>query len=189
MSHIPLPAEDRARLIPELHSLCEGLLENRRNRQLSAALAAATRRYGGKGLSPFEQLIKARRTMVKARKEIGDIQDDPLRNLAQFDYHEAMADAALRRFQVHLRDLGEPARLPDPWPPFVRSVAARLDKAGTPPTISGSSPTWFQRYMYELQNQLLGKNGKPAKEKAFYSDIAKIMRGFNQVARRGEISR
>ena len=186
MSHVPLSAKDKARLIPELHSLCEELLATRRNHQLSARLATATRRYGGKGLSPFEQLIKARRAVARARKEIGDIQDDPLRNLAQFDYHTAMADSALRRFQDHLRDLGEPARLPDPWPPFVRSVASCLDKAGAPPTISGSNPTWFQKFMYQLQNQLLGKNGNPAKEKAFYSDIAKIMRGFrNQVARSG----
>ena len=68
--------------------------------------------------------------------------------------------------------------------PFIRSLADCLRKQGLKPSATGqiyggAGPTWFQRFVRTLNDQILGNEGWGApdaySEKALYADVAKAM--------------
>jgi hypothetical protein len=125
------------------------------------------------------------------RRTAGKFYDDhrgPLSDLgSQLD---ALAFDAERRLKA-LKDLGELVTM-TPRPQLVRAVKKCLKDAGLRPTATkrvyasaddksksgDGKPTWFQKFMAELNKSVLGIDGwgelKPGDLAAFYSEIAKF---------------
>jgi hypothetical protein len=99
------------------------------------------------------------------------------------------AERRLRSFQ----DLGEPLMM-TARPQLVRSVKKRLQDAGLRPPVTNrvyassdnkaksgtGNPTWFQKFMAELNNSVLGIDGwgplRSGDLPAFYSEITRALR-------------
>jgi hypothetical protein len=105
---------------------------------------------------------------------------------------EALAHDADRRLKA-LQALGEPVAM-TARPQLVRSVKKRLQDAGLKPTPTNrvyassdskarsgnGNPTWFQKFMAELNNSALGIDGwgrlGPGDLPAFYSEVTRALR-------------
>ena len=146
------------------------------------ATAAAIHRPSRRELGDFERLAKGLRMAADAWKQIGDIHDDRLGDIDNYENLEPMALDAERRLAV-LRNLGSTTLAIDPWPVFVRKVARclrqfDLELSWTGGVYEGTKPSWFQKFMAALDENLLGgAGGSKHSLEAFYAEIAKAMRG------------
>jgi hypothetical protein len=118
------------------------------------------------------------------RRKYGKIYDDRLGDIRQYEQLEALARDAERRLNS-LRRL-KPIRLTT-RPEMVLAVKQCLVDAGLNPTVTkrvypsadGIEPTWFQKFMAALNDNLLGNDGwglleGTARLPAFYSEIAEL---------------
>jgi hypothetical protein len=182
-AHIPktLTAEEDNQLRKAILTCCSAYLTHRSRLQEGAATAAAVRRIGGKQPAPLERLAKHLRMAAKAWSEISRMHDDRRGILGDYGNHlAAMADDAERRLKG-IRDLGAPTILINPWSGFVLGVAECCRKADLKPTASGdiyqnASPSWFQKLVFAINENLLGIEGGTRHGKAaFYAEIAKAL--------------
>jgi hypothetical protein len=161
---------------------CSAYLTRYSRSQEGAATAAAVRRTGGKQPAPLERLAKHLLMAAEAWSEISEMYDDRRGILSDYgDHLAAMAADAERRLKG-IRDLGAPTILINPWPGFVRGVAECCRKADLKPTATGdvyqnAKPSWFQKLVFALNENLLGIEGGTRHGKAaFYAEIAKALR-------------
>jgi hypothetical protein len=196
-----LPAEIDARLRSAVMACCSWFLTQQAHLQEGAATAAAMRKPGKRQLAPLERLVNGLRMAADAWKEISKlddsrtagnrrykIHDDRLGDIGMYEDLEAMARDSERRL-AGIRQLGKPITMIGPWPVFVRKVAQCFRQIGITPTVTGrvyssswgTRPSWFQKFMAELNENLLGDEGKGKQLKysrpAFYAEVAKTMRG------------
>ncbi len=155
-----------------------------------AATAAAIRKGGGKQASPLERLIKSLKTAATAWAEIRTMHDDRRGVLSDYgDRLAAMAADAERRLNA-IQDLGS-AKPMAVKPGLVRAIVACCRRVGLNPTATGrvsegAEPTWFQKFIVVLNNQILGANGwglaeSDHKARAVHADIAKALSGYDEV--------
>ena len=184
-AHIPnaIAAEKEGQLRRAILTCCSAYLTRHSHLQEGAATAAAIRRTGGKQPAPLERLVKHLRMAGQAWSEISKMHDDRREILSDYgDHLAAMAADAERRLKG-IRNLGTPTILVNPWPGFVRDVAECCRKADLTPTVTGdvyqnARPSWFQKLVFSLNENLLGLEGGTRHGKAaFYAEIAKAMRG------------
>ena len=121
-------------------------------------------------------------------KEIGEFHDDRRSDLRRFDELEMLATDAERRL-ARLRSYDRLKIGETPWREFVRKVARCFHRIGITPTATGrvyrsswgTKPTWFQKFMVELNENLLGEQGKGKQLRysraAFYAEIVKALGG------------
>jgi hypothetical protein len=151
-----------------------------------AVTAAAVRRGGGKQSAPLERLVMALKTAAAIWTEINTMHDD--RRGVLSDYGDRLAEMAAdaeRRLKSisSLAQTKAVALKPD----LVRSVAECCRSVGLDPTATGrvseqEEPTWFQKFMVAMNNNILGDDGWGLAEsdhraRAIHSDIAKAMSG------------
>ena len=75
------------------------------------------------------------------------------------------------------------ATIPEPWPAIVQELADILREAGLQPTANGrayegAEPSWFQRFMLDLNGMLPEKIARPpaTSNGAFYAAVGKALR-------------
>jgi hypothetical protein len=182
-----LSAEHEERLRNSISECCNRFLGRVRLLEEGAATAAAVRRGGGKQPAPLEQLVRALNTAAKAWAEIRTMHDDRRGVLSDYgDRLAAMAIDAERRLNA-IKDLGQAKPIPVKHE-FVRRLAECCRKIGLNPTATGrvsehEEPTWFQKFVVMLNNQILGDHGwglveSEHKARAAHSDIAKALIGY-----------
>lgn len=169
---------------------CSRLLTERARLQEGAGSAAAVRSPGKRQLAPLEQLTEGLRLAANAWKKINRdanarpiIHDGRLSDIRRFDDLEAMAQDPERRLAGLFKLKAE--KVTDPWPHFVRAVAACFRQEGMEPTATGrtyedgsETATWFQKFMASLGTDLLGRDGERSNSpEAFYAAVAKAMGG------------
>jgi hypothetical protein len=183
-SHIPeaLTAEADVRLREAIIINCCLWLRHERERFEEGKANAAAMRSAGTGQpAPLRRYANALRAAADARREVRGIHDDHL-DVGLHGSLDTMARDAERRLAA-LSKLGKPVRTDDPWFGFVRRVAQCCRDVGLRPTAPGgvygdAKPSWFQEYMLALNNDWLGRDGRPIhSHPAFYAGIAKAMRG------------
>lgn len=183
----PLSAEQEETLRKSVSDCCNQFVGRVRLLQEGAATASAVRRGGGKQAPPLERLTKALNSAAKVWSEIRTMHDDRRGVLSDYgDRLPEMAADAERRLKA-IRDLGESKPMAVK-PGLVRAVAACCRRVGLDPTATGrvsehEEPTWFQKFMVVLNNQILGDNGwglaeSEHKSRAVHSDIAKALSGY-----------
>ena len=185
--HIPktLSDGDDAELYGAIIKCCSRYLTQQARLVAGMQSMAAVRKSGGKGVAPLAQLAAHLRAAADIWPSIQAMHDDRLGNIGLYDKLEVMAQDSARRLAM-LRKM-KPATAEDPWPRFVVDVARACRGAGLDPTATGrvyedSKPTWFQQFMGELDQQLLGSknlvwNDQERDHRAFYAGIAKALRG------------
>jgi hypothetical protein len=182
-----LSAEHEENLRKSISDCCNKFLGRVRLLEEGAATAAAVRRGGGKQAAPLQRLINGLRTAALAWAEIRTMHDD--RRGVLSDYGDRLADMvtdAERRLSA-IRDIGESKPMAVK-PDLVRALAESCRRVGLDPTATGrvsehEEPTWFQKFMVMLNNQILGNNGwglteSDHKARAVHSDIAKALSGY-----------
>jgi hypothetical protein len=182
-AHIPdtLVAEKEDQLRRAILACCSRYLTRHSHLQEGAATAAAIRRTGGKQPAPLERLVKHLRMAAQAWSEISKMHDDRRGILSDYGAHLAAMAADAERRLKGIRNLGTPTILVNPWPGFVRDVAACCRKADLKPTATGdvyqnAKPSWFQKLVLALNENLLGIEGGTRHGKAaFYAEIAKAL--------------
>jgi hypothetical protein len=179
----PLGAESSEQLRSSVLACCSVYLTSRMAVEGAAATAAAVRRPGKRQLAHLEQLAESLRSGADAWAKIGKmIHDDRLSDIRIYEGLEAMAVDAERRLRG-IRDLGKPVRLKNPWPNFVRAVAATCRRINLQPTATGAvydqrRPSWFQEFIVAINDNILGDLGGRRHSKASqYAEIAKALRG------------
>jgi hypothetical protein len=182
-AHLPktLTAEKDDQLRRAILACCSAYRTRYSRSQEGAATAAAVRRTGGKQPAPMERLVKHLHMAAKAWSEISKMHDDRRGILSDYGVHlEAMAADAERRLKG-IRDLGAPTVLINPWPGFVCAVAECCRKADLTPTATGdvyqnANPSWFQKLVFAINENLLGiEGGTRHGNAAFYAEIAKAL--------------
>jgi hypothetical protein len=183
---VPLSADREERLRKSICHCCNRFLGRVRLLEEGAVTAAAIRRGGGKQAAPLERLVNGLKTAAVAWAEIRTMHDDRLGVLS--DYGDRLADMvadAERRLNA-IRDIGESKPMAVK-PELVRAVAESCRVVGLNPTATGrvsehEEPTWFQKFMVVLNNQILGDNGwglaSDHKARAVHSDVAKALSGY-----------
>jgi hypothetical protein len=144
---------------------CSWFLTEQARLREGQATAAAMRRPGKGQPARLERWAKTARMAADAAKERGQFHDDRRSDLRQLDEQlEAVAQDAERRLAA-LRAYGKAKTHETPWREFVRKVAQNLRAIGLNPTVTGEvyegRLTWFQEFMAALQNEVLGRDGKP----------------------------
>lgn len=181
----PLSAENDARLRVAITACCSWYLTQRKHLRERNDSAAAMRSPGNRQPAPFERLAKGLRMAADAWKNIGEIHDDQLGDIDLYNNLEALARDAERRL-AGLGKLGKPITTTWPWHEFIRKVARCCNEVGLKPTATGrlyehGKPTWFQKFLAALNDNLLGDEAKGKQlwlsRAAFYTEIAKAMRG------------
>jgi hypothetical protein len=182
----PLSAENEERLRKSVGDCCNRFLGRVRLLEEGAATAAAVRRGGGKQAAPLQQLINGLKTAAKAWAEIRTMHDDRRGVLSDYgDRLDDMVVDAERRLDA-IRDIGESKHMAVK-PELVRAVAECCRSIGLNPTATGrvsehEEPTWFQKFMVVLNNEILGDNGwglvSDHKARALHSDVAKALSGY-----------
>jgi len=187
-AHIPEPlaTEVDARLRSGVTECCSWFLSQKARLDEGQATAAAMRRRGKGQLAPLERLAKGLRLAADAWAKIGQFYDDRLGDIDIYENLGPMARDAERRL-ARIRQFGKPITVSNPWPEFVRKVARCLREAGLNPQVTGrvyehgGRPAWFQAFMAELNENLLGMKGRGEQldysRSAFYAEIAKALRG------------
>ena len=123
------------------------------------------------------------------RRHYGKIHEDRLGDIRRYQSLEELARDAERRLNA-LRELGEPVTM-TARPELVRDVKKCLRDTGLNPTVKGrvydekgGEPTWFQKFMAALNDNVLGNDGWGApgrySPQAFYSEIAKAFGDANR---------
>jgi hypothetical protein len=177
----PLSSEHEKHLRKSISDRCNRYLGRVRLLEEGTTTAAAVRRGGGKQAAPLERLISSLKTAATVWAEIRTMHDDHRGVLS--DYGDRLADMAAdaeRRLEA-LRALGESKPMPVKSE-LVRGVAECCRGVGLNPTATGrvsqhEKPTWFQKFMVVLNNEVLGDDGwglvSDHKARAVHSYIAK----------------
>jgi hypothetical protein len=199
----PLRPEDEARLREDIRAACSWLLTEQERLARGVRTHVAMQKPGNRQPALLESLADHLRAAATAWKKIMDLADSPqarrgiiyddrLSAIRHYDALETMARDAERRL-ARIRKLGKAEYVDDPWPLFVRKVADCCRKIKPGPTATGriyegGKPTWFQEFMFALDNNLLGykrsigidREGKQKEHdpRAFYAEIAKAMGGY-----------
>jgi hypothetical protein len=192
--HIPATLSDemRARLRVKISACVSRYLTRQAQLNEGMASAWALRRPGKRQAAPLERVAKGLRMAADAWKDIKDrapsrhrppFYDDQPSELLQFDKLEDLAKDAERPL-AGLRSFGKPQTIQRPWQDLVSELADCFRTEGINPTATGrtyeldAKVTWFQNFMWALQENLLGKQGRPANSRqAFASEVAKALRG------------
>src|SRR5882724_4528410 len=140
-----------------------------------------------KQAAPLQRLITGLKTAALAWAEIRTMHDD--RRGVLSDYGDRLANMvtdAERRLSA-IRDIGESKPMAVKLD-LVRALAESCRKVGLDPTATGrvsehEEPTWFQKFVVVLNNQILGDNGwglaeSDHKARAVHSNIAKALSGY-----------
>jgi hypothetical protein len=182
-----LSADGEERLCKSIRDCCNQYMGRVRLLDEGAATAAAVRKGGGKQASPLERLVNSLKTAAMAWAEIRAMHDDHSGVLSDYgDRLSEMAADADRRLHA-IRNIGEGKPMAIK-PALVRAIGECCRAAGLNPTATGrvseqEEPTWFQKFMVVLNNQILGDNGwgladSDHKARAVHSDVAKAMSGY-----------
>jgi hypothetical protein len=166
----PLPVDVNASLREAITKCCSEFMTERALLAAGQKIAAAM----PKGqFASFERVIGALRTIAATC--------DPKTNRpSDLLLYNELEDLAGRLERI---SSFEPPIEPDPWPAFVRSVAEcfrdvakRLRDDDLTPTVTmrfykadedgGGKPTWFQEFVADLHENLLGQEGYAAAAKA-----------------------
>jgi hypothetical protein len=181
-----LPANISAEFELELRSLvqacCNSFLSRLRQIRSGAAAAASIRRGGGKQAAPFEHLQSSLRMAINALEGMKDLQD-PMLNLHRRRLEEMLQDVTRRAAQLHSQS---PISI-NPRHELVRSLAKACTRFGLAPSATGRiydeeahEPSWFQKFVAALNDNLLGTQGWGAiasySRNALYADVVKAMR-------------
>lgn len=182
-----LSAEHEERLCKSIFDCCNQFVGRVRLLEEGAATAAAVRKGGGKQASPLERLAKSLKSATLAWAEIRNMHDDRRGILS--DYGDRLCEMAVdaeRRLSA-IRDLGE-AKPMAVKSGLVQAAATCCLGVGLNPTATGrvsehEEPTWFQKFIVVLNNQILGDNGwglaeSDHKARAVHSDVAKALSGY-----------
>jgi hypothetical protein len=159
----PLPPDDAAKLRLDIERCCGNFLAQKKllERGINSARAVTPPKPGD--LAPFDRLIHHLEMAAAAWEEIGDFHDNALGDASQYDLLKGMTEGAKRQL-VGLQKLGKPSVLEDADDPFgilVLSVAnawrcIELRPTASNSTYQGGNPTEFQRFMAEIDRNLLG---------------------------------
>lgn len=178
----PLTEGQEERLREAVGRCCDDFLSQARLIEEGAATAAAVRRGGGKQVSPLERLTSSLKVAAVAWAEIRAMHDDHRGILSDHgDSLVGMAADADRRLKAI-------QKIPEIKPKsaraeFVRNLATCFHIAGLTPTATGrvsqhEKPSWFQCFIAELNDQVLGQNGwGNMSSRSIHSDIAKALSG------------
>jgi hypothetical protein len=183
-----LSAGREENLRKSISDCCSQFVSRVRLIEEGAATAAAVRKGGGKQASPLERLTKSLKTAALAWTEIRKMHDDRRGILSDYgDRLSEMAVDAERRLNA-IQDLGEAKPMAAVKSGLVRAIAECCLGVGLNPTATGrvseeEAPTWFQKFMVVLNNQILGDNGwglveSDHKARAVHSDVAKALSGY-----------
>lgn len=196
--HLPvnIPSDVMITFRQDVLFCCSRFQTDARRAQIGSATFAAVTRAAGTSKSPMERLLdeleKANRTLA----EIGEIYDDHRGAFSDLPAQLPGIISDLRRRTAELKRLPKTA-VSIRWP-FIRSVADACRRAGLNPTATGriydavaGRATWFQRFIAEINDNILGVYGWGSAESdaraqnystnALYADIAKALAGYKSV--------
>ena len=184
----PLSEELEKRFRQSVCDCCNRYLGRLRLLQEGAATAAAVRRGGGKQAAPLERLISNLKTAAVAWAELRGMHDDRRGMLS--DYGDRLADMAAdaerRLREIRSLDEMKPVVVKTE---LVRGLAECCRSAGLNPTATGrvsqhERPTWFQKFIVALNNEVLGDDGwglvGSHKERTVHSYVAKALSGYGK---------
>jgi hypothetical protein len=187
MAVIPSALDERAErsLRAAVSANCDAFLSAVRLLEEGAATAAAVRKPAGKQPSPLESLHKHLKAASAAWTEVKGMHDDRLGILSDLgDQLGSMASDAERRLTKFRRmKANKPAAAAAT---FIRSVARSCHAVGLIPITNGrvyedNSPTWFQEFIAQLNDNFLGARGWGAPgsytRNALFAEVTKVMSG------------
>ena len=167
-----LSEEEETLLRKNIGKCCLWLGLERIATKSEAPIAIALRHPGKDQRAPFERLAHHLREAAKAWESVRDTEGHGERYevhivngktksvpaLHPCDHLTALADYAEHKLE-QLRTINENYSNPPPWPIFVRRVAKCLSDAGLKPGATGrlykeGKPTWFQKFMLDLNASL-----------------------------------